>query len=241
MNDIIDTLDAVEARIVAACMRVNRSREEVNLIAVTKTHGADVVRDAIDAGLTVFGENKVQEATWKIPMSPANAQWHLIGHLQSNKARAAVRLFKVIHAVDSIKLYDLLVNQAELAGTRPEIYLEVNVSGEPSKYGITPDQLPIVLEHVLPQALTVSGLMTMAPFHPDPEAARPHFATLRKLRDQMEKQFDVTLPHLSMGMTGDFEVAIEEGATDIRIGSALFGQRPKVKMGANPFPEIIYD
>ncbi len=241
MNDILDTLDQVEARIQAACQRANRSRGEVQLIAVTKTHGVDVVRDAVDAGLTIFGENKVQEATWKIPLSPANTHWQLIGHLQSNKARAAVRLFEVIHSVDSIKLFDLIVKNAAEAGTHPEIYLEVNVSGEPSKYGLTPETLPAVLKATLDAPLTVTGLMTMAPFNPDPEAARPYFAKLRQLRDDMEAQLGIVLPHLSMGMTGDFEIAIEEGATDIRVGTALFGQRPKVKIGANPFPEIIYD
>lgn len=230
MNDLIPLHDAILDRIATAAKRAGRNPDEVTLIAVTKTHGPDVVRDAVDAGMSIFGENKVQEAAWKIPMSPACARWQLIGHLQSNKARHAVRLFETIHSVDSIKLFDTLEAAARQAGTRPEIYLEVNVSGEASKYGLTPEALPQTIEHILEhaQALTLSGLMTMAPFDTDPEHARPHFARLRTLRDELQTRFGIDLPHLSMGMTGDFEVAVEEGATDVRIGTALFGARPKI-------------
>lgn len=229
MNDLIAPYEAVMARIAAAARRANRSPSDITLVAVTKTHGAETVRDAVDAGMTLFGENKVQEAAWKIPLSPSCARWQLIGHLQTNKARHAVRLFETIHSVDSIRLFDALEAAARQAGTRPEIYLEVNVSGEPSKYGLTPEDLPEVVDHVLTngQALTLTGLMTMAPFNPDPETARPHFARLRRLRDSLQERFAVDLPHLSMGMSGDFEVAIEEGATDVRVGTALFGARPK--------------
>ncbi len=230
MNDLIPPYEAILARIEAAAKRSGRSPEDVTLVAVTKTHGPETVRDAFDAGMTLFGENKVQEAAWKIPMCPSAARWQLIGHLQSNKARHAVRLFETIHSVDSIKLFDTLEAAARQAGTRPEIYLEVNVSGEVSKYGLTPEALPATIEHILEhaQALSLTGLMTMAPFDTDPEAARPHFARLRELRDTLSAQFGLDLYHLSMGMTGDFEVAIEEGATDVRIGTALFGARPKV-------------
>lgn len=230
MNDLIPCYEAVMARIASAAQRVGRSPDEVTLIAVSKTHGADVVRDAVDAGMLIFGENKVQEAAWKIPMSPSCARWQLIGHLQSNKARQAVRLFETIHSVDSPKLFDTLEAAARQCGSRPEIYLEVNVSGEASKYGLTPEALPAMIEHILThgQALTLSGLMTMAPFSTEPEDARPHFARLRELRNAMEAQFDIVLPHLSMGMSGDFEVAVEEGATDVRVGTALFGARPKI-------------
>lgn len=236
MNDLIPPYESVLARIAAAARRAGRRPEEVRLVAVTKTHGPDVVRDAVDAGMDLFGENKVQEAAWKIPLSPASAHWHLIGHLQTNKARQAVRLFETIHSVDSAKLIDALEVAARQAGTRPEVYLEVNVSGEPSKYGLTPEALPGAVEHLLANthALTLTGLMTMAPFDPEPEHARPHFARLRQLRDALEARFRIGLPHLSMGMTGDFEVAVEEGATDIRVGTALFGARPKV---ARPAPD----
>ena len=235
MNDLIPPYEAVLARIAAAAQRAGRRPEAIRLVAVSKTHGPDVVRDAVDAGMTLFGENKVQEAAWKIPLSPAAAHWHLIGHLQSNKAKQAVRLFETIHSVDSAHLADTLEAAARQAGTRPEIYLEVNVSGEPSKYGLTPEALPGVIEHILANThiLTLTGLMTMAPFDPEPEHARPHFARLRALRDDMEARFGIGLPHLSMGMTGDFEVAVEEGATDVRIGTALFGARPKI---ARPAP-----
>lgn len=234
MNDLLPLYESVQERMVAAAKRAGRSPEEVTLIAVTKTHGPETVRDAVAAGMMLFGENKVQEAAWKIPLSPSCARWQLIGHLQSNKARHAVRLFETIHSVDSIKLFDTLEAAARQAGTRPEIYLEVNVSGEVSKYGATPKATFPLVEHILEHAhaLTLSGLMTMAPFDPEPEHSRPHFARLRTLRDELEARFDITLPHLSMGMTGDFEIAIEEGATDVRIGTALFGARPIVKRPA---------
>lgn len=230
MNDLIPLYEATLAEIDAAAKRSGRCGDDVTLIAVTKTHGPDTVRDALDAGMSIFGENKVQEAAWKIPMSPSAARWQLIGHLQSNKARHAVRLFETIHSVDSIKLFDVLEGAARQAGERPEIYLEVNVSGEVSKYGLTPEALPATIEHILNQgrALTLSGLMTMAPFDPDPEKARPHFARLRALRDKMQDDFGIDLYHLSMGMSNDYKVAIEEGATDVRIGTALFGARPKI-------------
>lgn len=230
MNDLIPIYDGILERIAAAAKRSGRQPDDVTLIAVTKTHGPDIVRDAVDAGMGIFGENKVQEAAWKIPLSPSCARWQLIGHLQSNKAKQAVRLFETIHSVDSIKLFDTLETASLQAGTRPEFYLEVNVSGEVSKYGLTPEALPQTIEHILAhnQALTLTGLMTMAPFDLDPEHARPYFARLRTLRDEMEAHFGIPLPHLSMGMTGDFEVAIEEGATDVRIGTALFGARPKM-------------
>lgn len=238
MNDLIPISEAVLARIAAAAARATRKPEDITLVAVTKTHGPETIRDAVDAGLTLFGENKVQEAAWKIPLSPSCAHWQLIGHLQSNKARQAVRLFETIHSVDSIKLFDTLEAAARQAGTRPEIYLEVNVSGEASKYGLTPAALPEVVEHILShaQALSLTGLMTMAPFDPDPEHARVHFARLRTLRDDLSTRFALDLPHLSMGMTNDFEVAIEEGATDVRIGTALFGTRPKLS-ALRPAPD----
>ncbi len=230
MNDLIPLYDALMGRIDAAAKRSGRRPDEVTLVAVTKTHGPDVVRDAVDAGMVLFGENRVQEAAMKIPLCPGSARWQLIGHLQSNKAKHAVRLFETIHSIDSIGLFDTVEAAARQAGTRPEVYLEVNVSGEPSKYGLTPEALPAAIEHILEhgQALSLTGLMTMAPFDPEAEHARPHFACLRELRASMEAQFGIVLPHLSMGMSGDFEVAIEEGATDVRVGTALFGSRPKM-------------
>ncbi|MEG1479749.1 MAG: YggS family pyridoxal phosphate-dependent enzyme [Kiritimatiellia bacterium] len=234
MNDIFATYETVSARIEAAAHRAGRKPEEIQLIAVTKTHGAETVRDAMDAGMSLFGENKVQEAAWKIPLCPSSAHWQLIGHLQSNKAKFAVRLFETIHSVDSIRLFDALELAARQAGTRPEIYLEVNVSGEPSKYGLTPEAVPATIEQLLnqAQALTLTGFMTMAPLVPEAEQARRYFAALRELRDCMAERFNADFPHLSMGMTHDFEVAIEEGATDVRIGTALFGHRPTLKLSA---------
>lgn len=239
MNDIIPLYDALIERMDRAAKKSGRTVDDVTLVAVTKTHGPEVVRDAIDAGMTLFGENKVQEAAWKIPQCPSCAHWQLIGHLQSNKARQAVRLFETIHSIDSIKLFDAVEAAARQAGTRPEFYLEVNVSGEPSKFGLTPDAVPAVVEHILAnaQATTLNGLMTMAPFSPNPEDARPHFARLRTLREELATRFGFTLEHLSMGMSGDFEVAIEEGATDVRVGTALFGARPTLA-SQRPAPSI---
>lgn len=236
---LCDLYEAVLARIDRAARKAGRTGDEVALVAVTKTHGPEVVREAVDAGMSCFGENKVQEAAWKIPLSPSQARWQLIGHLQSNKARHAVRLFETIHSVDSIKLFDTLEAAARQAGTRPEIYLEVNVSGEPSKYGLTPEALPATVEHILAhaQALSLTGLMTMAPFDPEPEHARKHFARLKQLQGEIASRFALDLPHLSMGMSGDFEVAIEEGATDVRIGTALFGTRPKLA-ALRPAPDL---
>lgn len=227
---IADILQEVHARIDAACAKVGRSPDEVEILGVTKTHGPEVVREAWEAGITMFGENKVQEAAWKIPESVSGPDWHLIGHLQRNKARAAVELFSVIHSVDSLRLLEHLEHVAEESGHRPEILLEVNVSGEASKDGLKPEAVPEVIEAALNcRNLTLTGLMTMAPFTPDPEDARPVFAGLRKLRDQWQDSFGIGLPHLSMGMSHDYQIAVEEGATWLRLGTVLFGERPKIK------------
>jgi len=188
------------------------------LLAVTKTVPPELVDAALDAGITVFGENKLQEAKAKIPLVSSRAHWHFIGHLQTNKARDAVELFELIHSVDSLKLAAELSKWAEHAGKTQAILLEVNVAGEVSKFGIKPEDLPATLAEIqkLPR-LEVRGLMTVPPFVGDP---RPHFRRLRDLRD-------VTgLRELSMGMSHDFQVAIEEGATIVRIGTAIFGERP---------------
>jgi len=230
MTALQERIRIVRSRIDAACTRAERDPSTVELVAVSKRHPAERVREAIDAGLTVFGENRVQEAAGKIPECPA-AQWHLIGHLQSNKARQAATLFHTIHSVDSLKLMQVLAAEAERASGREQrkeplrIYLQVSVSGEEAKFGMAPDDLPACLafesEHI-----EVLGLMTMPPFDPDPEVARPHFRALRELRDRMQEEHGIALPGLSMGMSLDFEVAIEEGATSIRVGSDLFGARP---------------
>jgi pyridoxal phosphate enzyme (YggS family) len=225
---IADCLSDVRQRIAAACSRAGRTPDDVEIVAVTKTFGPDVVEDALCAGLRLFGENRVQEAAAKIPSCPSVPAWHLIGHLQRNKVRPALELFSVIHAVDSARLLQQIDSVASEAGHQPQILLEVNVSGEASKFGLKPEDVPAAVEQALQaRAVTLIGLMTMAPFCPDPQQARPVFARLRELRDRMVRDFGVGLPQLSMGMSNDFEAAVEEGATWVRLGSALFGHRQK--------------
>ena len=224
----------VRRRIAAACERSGRDQNSVELIAVTKTHSADVVREAWENGVAIVGENKVQEAAWKKPLSVSGPSWHLIGHLQTNKVRPALELFDFIHSVDSARLADRINLIADELGLSPHILLEVNVAGEKSKSGMRPDEVETVLKHIAAECprITVEGFMTMAPFAEDPEAARPYFRALRELRDRVEQKLAVGLPRLSMGMSGDFEVAIEEGATWVRLGTVLFGERPKISRPA---------
>lgn len=225
-----ERLAAIRARIEAACRRAGRDPGTVTLIAVTKTFGPEAVRDAWEAGIGIMGENRVQEAAAKIPQCVGGPDWHLIGHLQRNKVRAALEMFPVIHSVDSRRLAEQLARVATEMGARPRILLEVNVSGEASKYGLSPQEVPELLEFLATQpAVTIEGLMTMAPFCPDPEQTRPVFARLRQLRDRWERDCGFSLPRLSMGMSNDFEVAIEEGATWVRLGTVLFGGRPRWK------------
>lgn len=216
----------VHARIAAACGRSGRSPDDVEVIAVSKTFPPEVVDLAQQIGVGVFGENRVQEAAWKIPLCAGAPDWHFIGHLQRNKCRLAVDLFGTIHSVDSLKILNALDRVCGDVGACPTVLLEVNVSGERSKHGLAPDAGYAVLEGALAcQHVNVEGLMTMAPYDPDPEAARPYFAALRELRERWAEQAGVPLPRLSMGMSGDFEIAIEEGATWVRLGTALFGPR----------------
>ena len=231
MRSFDEILSEVNARIAAACARSGRSPSDVEIVAVTKTHGEDVVREAWEGGLKIVGENKVQEAAWKKPASVAGPLWHLIGHLQSNKVRAALELFDFIHSVDSVKLADRINLIADEIGASPHVLVEVNVSGEKSKSGIAPEGVRPLLEHILAECprITVEGFMTMAPFSENPEDARPYFRRLRELRDACEQELGIGLPRLSMGMSGDYEVAVEEGATWIRLGTVLFGERPKTK------------
>ncbi len=231
MTDLADILTDVNAKIAAACARAGRDPADVEIVAVTKTHGAEVVAEAWANGLSIVGENKVQEAAWKKPASVSGPAWHLIGHLQGNKVRPALELFDFIHSVDSLKLADRIQTIADDMGATPHVLLEVNVSGEKSKSGLKPEEVEGVVRHILSNCprLTLEGLMTMAPFSENPEDARPYFRALRELRDRLEKTLDIGLPRLSMGMSGDYEVAVEEGATFLRLGTVLFGERPKIK------------
>ena len=226
---LAENLAAVQARIAAACGRSGRDPAEVTLLAVSKNHPAEAVAEAVGLGLTTFGENRVQEAKAKIPLSPSRARWHFIGHLQSNKARDAVALFGTIESVDSLALAEELQKQAEKQAKTLQVLLEVNVAGESSKFGWVPDRLVESLEAInaLPR-LELHGLMTIAPYAIDAEKVRPVFRRLRELRDRCADRLGTPLPVLSMGMSGDLEVAIEEGSTLVRVGTALFGPRPKV-------------
>ena len=234
MKELKEILGEVNAKIAAACARAGRDPSEVEIVAVTKTHGADVVAEAWENGLRIVGENKVQEAAWKKPASVSGPSWHLIGHLQGNKVRHALELFNFIHSVDSARLADRINFIADETGAAPHILLEVNVSGEKSKSGMKPEDVSPTVRHIMEQCprITLEGLMTMALFSENPEDARPYFRRLRELRDEVERELSVGLPRLSMGMSGDYEVAVEEGATWIRLGTVLFGERPKVKKAA---------
>jgi pyridoxal phosphate enzyme (YggS family) len=226
--DLSGNLEGIRQRIAAACGRANRDPASVTLLAVTKTHPPEVVAEAVRLGLTLFGENKVQEAKGKIPLCPSRARWHMIGHLQTNKARDAVALFSMIQSVDSLHLAEEINRRAEQAARTIPILLEVNIVGEASKFGYKPEQLLAEFKELngLPR-VEIHGLMTVPPWTPLPERVRPVFRRLRELKDQCEQILGAPLPCLSMGMSGDFEVAIEEGSTLVRIGTALFGERAK--------------
>jgi len=226
--DLERDLDSIQKRIADACERAGRDVNSVALLAVTKSHPPETVAAAARLGLSLFGENKVQEAKAKIPLGPGRLRWHLIGHLQSNKCRDAVELFEMIQSVDSLALAQEIARRAESAAKTMPILLEVNVAGEASKFGYAPERLLAELAAInaLPK-IEIHGLMTVPPYVTDPEKARPHFRRLRELKERCEQILGAPLPHLSMGMSGDFEAAIEEGATIVRIGTALFGPRSK--------------
>ena len=226
--DLEANVKAVQQRIEAACIHAQRDPATVTLIAVTKTQPPEVVCAAAALGLTLFGENKVQEAKAKIPACPGRLRWHMVGHLQTNKCRDAVGLFAMVQSVDSLHLAEELNQRAEQAAKTLPVLLEVNAVGEASKFGYRPEQLLADLDRInaLPR-LEIHGLMTVPPWATNPERVRPVFRQMRELKARCEQILGAPLPHLSMGMTGDFEVAIEEGATMVRIGTALFGERPK--------------
>jgi PLP dependent protein len=223
-------LNRVRNEIAQAAQMSGRNITDIELVAVTKTHSAEIVREAISAGQTLFGESKVQEARVKIPLLPSNLRWHFIGHLQKNKIRHALPLFEMIHSVDSLDLAQAIDRVAREDGLHPRILLEVNVAGEGSKFGFKSATLRAQLESLLllPR-LSVEGLMCIPPLAEEADASRKYFVELRELRDVLEKEFEVKLPQLSMGMTNDYRVAVEEGATLVRVGTAIFGERRKSK------------
>jgi len=221
-------LDSIRQRIFAACDRAGREPNSVTLLAVSKTHPPETVGAAANLGLIFFGENKIQEAKEKIPLCPGKLRWHFIGHLQSNKVRDAVELFEMLQSVDSLGRAREISKRCEQAAKTMPVLLEVNLAGEASKFGYKPEQLITEMKEInsLPR-IEIQGLMTVPPWSPDAEDSRPHFRRLRELKMRCEEILGASLPHLSMGMSGDFEVAIEEGATIIRVGTALFGPRAK--------------
>ena len=228
MSSIKSRLATINDRIRQAAAAAVRAPESVRLVAVSKTHPADRVREAVACGQAVFGENYIQEARDKVAaLYDTPAQWHFIGHLQTNKAKYAVRLFELIHSVDSLRLAEAINKEAAKTGKTQRILIQVNISGEETKSGTAPEETrELVRKAIALPHLRVEGLMTMPPYFDDPVRARPFFRRLREIRDAIVAAAPGhPLPELSMGMTGDFETAIAEGATLVRIGTAIFGER----------------
>ena len=220
-------LSVVLRRIERAAQNCGRDPGSVRLVAVAKTQPAVSVRAAVQAGAGIIGENYIQEARDKFDaLADSQARWHFIGHLQSNKAKYAVRMFDLIHSVDSVKLAVELDKQARKAGKVQNILVQVNIGNEPTKSGVEQSDVQDLMTAILVNPhICIQGLMAMPPFFDDPERARPYFSALKRLRDELQQRLGIPLKDLSMGMTGDFEAAIEEGATLVRIGTAIFGER----------------
>lgn len=228
MSSIAENLERVHEQIAGAAAKAGRDVKDVELVAITKTHPAEKVREAVEVGQTLFGESRVQEARAKIPELSSNIRWHFVGHLQKNKVRQALPLFEMIHSVDSLALAQDINRIAEDEGLYPRVLLEVNVAGEGSKFGFAPDDLREQMKALLALArLSIEGLMCIPPLAVGSEDSRKFFVEVRELRDSLEKEFNMKLPELSMGMTQDFPIGIEEGATLVRVGTAIFGERSK--------------
>ena len=228
MTSIADNILRIRENIADAARRANRNPSDIRLMGVTKTVDDQRIEEAIRSGLDIIGENYVQEGKRKIEKMGKTLEWHMIGHLQTNKAKYAVRLFDMIHSVDRLKLAQELDKRAGAAGIRMKILVEVNVSGEETKSGIArSDAIDLIKEISTLEHISLQGLMTMPPWFDNPEDARPYFAALRELRDEIIKENipNVEMNELSMGMTQDYQVAVEEGATIVRIGTAIFGER----------------
>lgn len=228
MQMVAENVKTIRERIVSACGRAGRYPDEVTLVAVAKMFGAEMVSEVLNAGVVDIGENYVQELHRKREkLTDERIQWHFIGHLQRNKVKELASWIHLIHSIDSKRLAEEISHQAAMKGRTVDILVEVNTSGEQTKFGITPEETPTFVRELrgLPN-IHVAGLMTMGPFLPNPDDSRPAFRTLRKLRDRLQDN-GIRIPHLSMGMSNDFEVAIEEGATIVRIGTAIFGKRVK--------------
>jgi len=225
MSGIRENLLHVTERIEKAAQNAGRNPKDIRLVAVSKTVETDRVREAIKAGVTILGENYVQEAQKKIEEIGKSVSWHFIGHLQSNKAKVAVRLFDAIHSVDSVALAEELNRRAQQANQKIPVMIEVNLSGEATKFGTEEEKVTTLAQGVLKlDHLSLDGLMTMPPYFDDPEMSRPYFVQLRELKERLVKG-GIPLKDLSMGMSNDFEIAIQEGATYVRVGTAIFGAR----------------
>ena len=230
MASISEKLERVREQIAQAAAKAGRAVDEIELVGISKTHDAERVREAIEAGQSLFGESRVQEARIKIPELPSSLRWHFVGHLQKNKIRHALPLFEMIHSVDSLGLAEDINRIADEEGLHPRVLLEVNVAGEGSKFGFQPDTLREQMEPLLAfSRLSILGLMTIPPLAEDAEASRQFFVKLRDLREQLQTDFHVDLAQLSRGMTQDFAIAVEEGATLVRVGTAIFGERSTAK------------
>ena len=225
-DSVANNLARVKQCLAQAAIRSGREAGAVQLLVVSKTWPAERVAEVVSAGHLAFGENRVQEAEEKVPQLPEHLEWHLIGHLQRNKVRKALPLFDVIHSIDSLKLARYTSNIAGELSKKPRVYLQVDLAGEESKNGYDPDKLRAEMEDLAAlENVSIMGLMCIPPMASKPEDARPWFVKLRELRDELEQRSGQPLPGLSMGMSGDYEVAIEEGSTVVRVGSAIFGSR----------------
>jgi pyridoxal phosphate enzyme (YggS family) len=226
MTEIPENLSIVRAAVADACLRSGRELGSVELIAVSKTFSTDDIREAIQSGQAHFGESRLQEAEPKVAELPGALHWHFIGRVQRNKVRKLLKLFEVIHAIDSMKLAAYTNEVARELGLYPNVFLQVNIGRELSKGGFEPHELDEAMDCILKlDRLGIMGLMCIPPPVADPGLARVWFSALREMRDALEVKFGVSLPSLSMGMSNDFEVAIEEGSTHVRVGSAIFGKR----------------
>lgn len=226
MKTIKNNLEIINEKIKKAALRANRNPEEIKLVAVTKTATIEQIKEAISAGVKIIGENKVQEAKEKYQILSTKIEWHLVGHLQTNKVKYAIEIFDCIHSVDSIKLAEEIDKRSLQFGKTTNVLIEVNVSGEETKYGIKPEEVEYFLKEIFEfSRIRVRGLMTIAPIAEDKEEVRPYFRKLRELSKEIKNKNlkNVKMDYLSMGMTGDFEVAIEEGANMVRIGRGIFG------------------